>query len=128
MSEISNVPESCQDHDERRREFLELCGKMGMAVPPTVMLLASSRNALASHGRVVVGGDTGGDYGGGPSGGSFGGGGAGGTTGASGGGTVIGGGSNGGLGWRGGLGGGDVERGWWFARIVDRVFARLFGF
>jgi hypothetical protein len=127
MSEISNAPEARHDHDERRREFLELCGKVGMAVPPTVMLLASSRNALASHGRVAVGGDTGGgyggSYGGGFSGGSPGGGGPGGTTGATGGGPVIGGGSNSGFGWR----GGDVERGWWFARIADRVFARMFG-
>jgi hypothetical protein len=49
---MSDLPAdtSRQDCDERRREFLELCGRMGAAVPPTVILLASSRNALASGG------------------------------------------------------------------------------
>ncbi|RDD62500.1 hypothetical protein DRB17_07600 [Ferruginivarius sediminum] len=49
---MAEIPTSSrQDCDERRREFLELCGKMGAAVPPTVILLASGRNALASGGR-----------------------------------------------------------------------------
>jgi hypothetical protein len=37
-------------HDRSRREFTELCARMSLTVPPAVMLLASSDEALASIG------------------------------------------------------------------------------
>lgn len=35
---------------QSRRDFLDLCGRMSISVPPAIVLLASSRQALASHG------------------------------------------------------------------------------
>jgi len=42
--------EARQDYDRSRRAFLDLCTRMSVSVPPAVLLLASSREALASHG------------------------------------------------------------------------------
>ena len=42
--------EAADRFQQSRRDFLDLCGRMSISVPPAIMLLASSRQALASHG------------------------------------------------------------------------------
>lgn len=131
MSKAPQDASLSSEHDERRREFLELCGRVGVGVPPAVMLLASSGNALASHGRAGHGGNR--DYGNddhrnrrdwtddGPGEGRHGGG--------RGRNDAAVGGSRGGSGGVGRQFGGGAElgRGWWFPRFLERVFGYLFG-
>ena len=66
--DADEAAETTDTYERSRRDFLELCARMSVTVPPAVMLLASSREALASHGAAP---DSGGD---GDGGGSVGGG------------------------------------------------------
>ena len=55
-------PTPRDSYDRSRRDFLDTCAKLSVALPPAVALLASSPHALASGGRVSYQNDQGEDH------------------------------------------------------------------